>query len=153
MCSWENSLLYAKAANIDDGRLRYMYVHMSDTTRCQAMKLFTPLDRHSTSHQLTTWWLIDAGSSTHDTVVATASDQRNTCAFNAFPMYCKQQNARWHWGLIVFSVWSGIVLASFPGPTRSSLAVQNLHRGRGLVHHVMCAAAYITAFHWESMMS
>ena len=36
-------------------------------------------------------------------------------------------------------------LASFPGPARSSLAVRNLLRGPGLVHHVMCAAAYVTA--------
>ena len=36
-------------------------------------------------------------------------------------------------------------LASFPAPARSSLAVQNSRRGPGLVHHVMCAAAYVTA--------
>ena len=36
-------------------------------------------------------------------------------------------------------------VASFPGPARSSLAVRNLHRGPGLVHHVMCAAAYVTS--------
>ena len=36
-------------------------------------------------------------------------------------------------------------LASFPGPARLSLAVRNLHRGPGLIHHVMCAAAYVTA--------
>ena len=30
-------------------------------------------------------------------------------------------------------------LASFPGPVRSSLAVRNLLRGPGLVHHVMSA--------------
>ena len=30
-----------------------------------------------------------------------------------------------------------IALASFPGPARSSLGVRNLHRGPGLVHHVM----------------
>ena len=34
-------------------------------------------------------------------------------------------------------------VASFPGPARSSLAVQNSRRGPGLVHHVMCAAAYV----------
>ena len=39
------------------------------------------------------------------------------------------------------------VLASFPGPARSSLPVRNSHRGPGLVHHVMSAAAYVTAFH------
>ena len=36
-------------------------------------------------------------------------------------------------------------LASFPGPARSSLAVRNSRRGPGLVHHVMSAAAYVTA--------
>ena len=30
-------------------------------------------------------------------------------------------------------------LASFPGPARSSLAVRNLHRRPGLIHHVMSA--------------
>ena len=38
-----------------------------------------------------------------------------------------------------------IVVASFPGPARLSLAVRNSRRGPGLVHHVMCAAAYVTA--------
>ena len=37
-----------------------------------------------------------------------------------------------------------VVLASFPGPARSSLAVRNSHRGPGLVHHVMCGTAYVT---------
>ena len=31
------------------------------------------------------------------------------------------------------------MLASFPGPVRSSLAVRNSCRGPGLVHHVMSA--------------
>ena len=31
------------------------------------------------------------------------------------------------------------MLASFPGPARSSLAVRNPLRGPGLVHHVMSA--------------
>ena len=31
------------------------------------------------------------------------------------------------------------MLASFPGPVRSSLAVRNSRRGPGLVHHVMSA--------------
>ena len=44
-------------------------------------------------------------------------------------------------------------LASFPGPARSSLAVRNSRRGPGLVHHVMCAAAYVTSILLESMMS
>ena len=44
-------------------------------------------------------------------------------------------------------------VASFPGPARSSLAVRNLRRGPGLVHHVMCAAAYVTSILLESMMS
>ena len=44
-------------------------------------------------------------------------------------------------------------VASFPGPARSSLAVRNSRRGPGLVHHVMCAAAYITSILLESMMS
>ena len=35
------------------------------------------------------------------------------------------------------------LIASFPGPARLSLAVQNLHRRRGLVHHVMCAAGRV----------
>ena len=38
-----------------------------------------------------------------------------------------------------------IHLASFPGPARSSLVVRNSCRGPGLVHHVMCATAYVTA--------
>ena len=37
----------------------------------------------------------------------------------------------------------GIVLASFPGPARSSLAVRNSRRGPGLIHHVMRAAGVI----------
>ena len=37
------------------------------------------------------------------------------------------------------------LVASFPGPARSSLAVRNSHRGPGLVHHVMSATAYVTA--------
>ena len=32
-----------------------------------------------------------------------------------------------------------VTIASFPGPARSSLAVQNSLRGPGLVHHVMSA--------------
>ena len=44
-------------------------------------------------------------------------------------------------------------LASFPGPARSSLAVRNSRRGPGLIHHVMCAAAYVTSILLESMMS
>ena len=44
-------------------------------------------------------------------------------------------------------------LASFPGPVCSSLAVRNSRRVPGLVHHVMCAAAYITTLLLESMMS
>ena len=46
--------------------------------------------------------------------------------------------------LDVISVYS-LNLALFPGPVHSSLAVRNLHRGPGLVHHMMSAAAYITA--------
>ena len=38
-----------------------------------------------------------------------------------------------------------LCVASFPGPARSSLAVRNSRRGPGLVHHVMCAAAYVMA--------
>ena len=34
-------------------------------------------------------------------------------------------------------------VASFPGPARSLLAVRNSCRGPGLVHHVMCDAAYV----------
>ena len=37
------------------------------------------------------------------------------------------------------------MVASFPGPARSSLLVRNSRRGPGLVHHVMCATAYVTA--------
>ena len=36
-----------------------------------------------------------------------------------------------------------VLLASFPGPARSSLAVRNSRRGPGLVHHVMRAAGII----------
>ena len=39
----------------------------------------------------------------------------------------------------------GCFLASFLGPARSSLSVRNSRRGPGLVHHVMCATAYVTA--------
>ena len=34
------------------------------------------------------------------------------------------------------------IVASFPGLAHSLLAVRNLHRRPGLVHHMMCAAAY-----------
>ena len=34
---------------------------------------------------------------------------------------------------------SRLLVASFPGPARSSLAVRNSRRGPGLVHHVMSA--------------
>ena len=44
-------------------------------------------------------------------------------------------------------------LASFPGPVRLLLAVRNLRRRPGLVHHVTCAAAYVTTLLLESMMS
>ena len=44
-------------------------------------------------------------------------------------------------------------VASFPGPARSSLAVRYSRRGSGLVHHVMCATAYVTTLLLESMMS
>ena len=46
-----------------------------------------------------------------------------------------------------------LYLASFPGPAHSLLAVRNSRRGPGLVHHVMCAAAYVTSILLESMMS
>ena len=46
-------------------------------------------------------------------------------------------------------LWS-IIVASFPGPARSLLAVRNSRRGPGLVHHVMCAAAYVTSILLES---
>ena len=36
-------------------------------------------------------------------------------------------------------------LASFPGPVCLSLAVRNSCRVPGLIHQVMCAAAYVTA--------
>ena len=53
-----------------------------------------------------------------------------------------------HIQLTLYSVPGGTVmvdrptksLASFPGPARSSLAVRNLRRGPGLVHHVMSAS-------------
>ena len=44
-------------------------------------------------------------------------------------------------------------LASFPGPVGLSLAVRNLRRRPGLVHHIMCAAAYFMTLLLESMMS
>ena len=37
-----------------------------------------------------------------------------------------------------------VVLASFPGPVRSSLAVRNSRKGPRLVHYVMCGTAYVT---------
>ena len=36
----------------------------------------------------------------HYTAVATTSDRRNTSAFYAFPMSCKQLNAGWHRGYV-----------------------------------------------------
>ena len=45
------------------------------------------------------------------------------------------------------------IVASFPGPARLSLAVRNSRRGPGLVHHVMCATAYVMTLLLESMMS
>ena len=52
---------------------------------------------------------------------------------------CVQKMYAQRWGE---EVWvrgpRGWVVASFPGPAHSSLAVQNLRRGPGLVHHVMC---------------
>ena len=44
-------------------------------------------------------------------------------------------------------------LALLPGLARSSLAVQNSCRSPGLVHHVMCATAYVTTILMESMIS
>jgi len=38
-----------------------------------------------------------------------------------------------------------VLVALFPGPACSSFAVRNSRRGPGLVHCVMCAAAYVTA--------
>ena len=42
-------------------------------------------------------------------------------------------------------MYSSTLVASFPGPARSLLAVRNSLRGPGLVHHVMSATAYVTA--------
>ena len=42
-------------------------------------------------------------------------------------------------------------IASFPGPARLSLAVQNSRRGPGLVHHVMSATAYVTAGRYRDL--
>ena len=47
-------------------------------------------------------------------------------------------------GLLV-GLGSYILVASFPGPACSSLAVRNSRRRPGLVHHVMSATAYVTA--------
>ena len=47
--------------------------------------------------------------------------------------------------VIVVQYGRGSRVASFPGPACSLLAIRNSHRGPGLVHHVMCAAAYVTA--------
>ena len=41
--------------------------------------------------------------------------------------------------LIGYICHSTHALASFPGPAHSSLAVRNLLRGPGLIHHVMSA--------------
>ena len=38
---------------------------------------------------------------------------------------------------------TSLSLASFPGPARSSLAVQNSRRRSGLVHHMMRATGVI----------
>ena len=59
------------------------------------------------------------------------------------------------WGRIGCGLSScGILVASFPGPARSSLAVRNSRRGPGLVHHVMCAAAlqYRSAFQSSNLI-
>ena len=50
--------------------------------------------------------------------------------------------------LEIHQFWFSVaVLASFPGPARSSLAVRNLRRGPGLVHHVMSATVVFLCQH------